>query len=404
MEQLSFLTSSVLSVKELTGYLHGILESDEVLKDIWVAGEISNLSRASSGHIYFTLKDQTASIRCAIWRQFALRLSSRVQDGQSIEAHGYVDIYEAGGQLQFYVDTIRLAGEGLLYQEFLRLKAKLEAEGLFDIVRKRPIPTFPNLIGIVTSPTGAALQDILNVLQRRFPLAKIILSPTPVQGSEAPAGLVSALKRIIDEKPDVIILARGGGSLEDLSAFNDEPLARTIVASPIPIITGIGHETDFTIADFVADLRAPTPTAAAEMAVPNKDDLIVELSEWTSKLNRINRHNMDNLLWQLSDLVNQLLNNSPVQFLVHQSEKLVDTSNLLNKTIFHTLDIRRLYLKDMHGQLSALSPQATLNRGFALVTNQLNNKLVTSTSDVIEQLPIKIQVGDGTFGASVVQE
>jgi exodeoxyribonuclease VII large subunit len=404
MEQLSFLTSSVLSVKELTGYLHGILESDEVLKDIWVAGEISNLSRASSGHIYFTLKDQTASIRCAIWRQFALRLSSRVQDGQSIEAHGYVDIYEAGGQLQFYVDTIRLAGEGLLYQEFLRLKAKLEAEGLFDIVRKRPIPTFPNLIGIVTSPTGAALQDILNVLQRRFPLAKIILSPTPVQGSEAPAGLVSALKRIIDEKPDVIILARGGGSLEDLSAFNDEPLARAIVASPIPIITGIGHETDFTIADFVADLRAPTPTAAAEMAVPNKDDLIVELSEWTSKLNRINRHNMDNLLWQLSDLVNQLLNNSPVQFLVHQSEKLVDTSNLLNKTIVHTLDIRRLYLKDMHGQLSALSPQATLNRGFALVTNQLNNKLVTSTSDVIEQLPIKIQVGDGTFGASVVQE
>jgi exodeoxyribonuclease VII large subunit len=397
MEQLSFLTSSVLSVKELTGYLHGILESDEVLKDIWVAGEISNLSRASSGHIYFTLKDQTASIRCAIWRQFALRLSSRVQDGQSIEAHGYVDIYEAGGQLQFYVDTIRLAGEGLLYQEFLRLKAKLEAEGLFDIVRKRPIPTFPNLIGIVTSPTGAALQDILNVLQRRFPLAKIILSPTPVQGSEAPAGLVSALKRIIDEKPDVIILARGGGSLEDLSAFNDEPLARAIVASPIPIITGIGHETDFTIADFVADLRAPTPTAAAEMAVPNKDDLIVELSEWTSKLNRINRHNMDNLLWQLSDLVNQLLNNSPVQFLVHQSEKLVDTSNLLNKTIVHTLDIRRLYLKDMHGQLS-------LNRGFALVTNQLNNKLVTSTSDVIEQLPIKIQVGDGTFGASVVQE
>ena len=404
MEQLSYLTSSVLTVKELTGYLHGILESDEILKDIWVVGELSNLSRASSGHIYFTLKDQTASLRCAIWRQFALRLSSLIQDGQLIEAHGYIDIYEAGGQLQFYVDTIRLAGEGFLYQEFLQLKAKLEAEGLFDIERKRPIPTFPNLIGIVTSPTGAALQDILNVLQRRFPLAEIILSPTPVQGSEAPAGLVSALKRIVGEKPDVIILARGGGSLEDLSAFNDEPLARAIVASPIPVITGIGHETDFTIADFVADLRAPTPTAAAEMAVPNKDDLIMELSEWTSKLYRINRHTMDNFLWQLSDLVNRLMNNSPVQYLAHQSEKLVDTSDLLIKTTFHTLDIRRLYLKDLHGRLSALSPRATLKRGFALVTNQMNDKLVTSTNDVIDQLPIKIQVGDGTFGASVVQE
>lgn len=404
MEQLSFFTSSVLSVKELTGYLHGILESDEILKDIWVAGEISNLSRAGSGHIYFTLKDQTASIRCAMWRQFALRLSSLIQDGQSVEAHGYVDIYEAGGQLQFYVDTIRLAGEGLLYQEFLQLKSRLEAEGLFDDARKRPLPAFPHAIGIVTSPAGAALQDILNVLQRRFPLAEVILSPTPVQGSEAPTGLISAIRRIIDAKPDVILVARGGGSLEDLSAFNDELLARAIAASPIPVITGIGHETDFTIADFVADLRAPTPTAAAEMAVPNKDDLIVELSEWTSKLHRIYRHNMDNLLWQLSDQVNQLMKNSPVQSLTHQSEKLVDTSNLLSKTVFHILDIRRLYLKDLHGQMSALSPQATLNRGFALVTNQLNNKLVTSTSDVIDQLPIKIQVGDGTFGASVVQE
>jgi len=404
MEQLSFFSASILSVKELTGYLHGLLESDDVLRDIWVAGEISNLSRATSGHMYFTLKDQTASIRCAMWRQYALRLSSLVQDGQSVEAHGYVDIYEAGGQLQFYVDTIRLAGEGLLYQQFLQLKTKLEAEDLFNKERKRPIPAFPHTIGIVTSPTGAALQDMLNVLQRRFPLAEIILSPTPVQGSEAPAGLISALKRIIAAKPDVILLARGGGSLEDLSAFNDEMLARAIAASPIPVITGIGHETDFTIADFVADLRAPTPTAAAEMAVPNKDDLLVGLSEWTSKLQRIYRHNMDNLLWQLSDLAVQLAKNSPEQQLTHLSEKVIDTAILLNKSVFHTLDVRRLYLKDLHGQLSALSPQATLNRGFALVTNRVNNKLVTSTRDVVDRLPINIQVGDGSFEATVVQE
>jgi exodeoxyribonuclease VII large subunit len=404
MEQLSFFPSSILSVKDLTGYLHGILESDEILKDIWVAGEISNLSRASSGHMYFTLKDQTASIRCAMWRQYAVRLSSLIQDGQSVEAHGYVDIYEAGGQLQFYVDTIRLAGEGLLYQQFLQLKTKLESEGLFDNERKRPIPAFPHTIGIITSPTGAALQDMLNVLQRRFPLSEVILSPTPVQGSEAPAGLISALKRIIAAKPDVILLARGGGSLEDLSAFNDEMLARAIAASPIPVITGIGHETDFTIADFVADLRAPTPTAAAEMAVPNKDDLIVELSEWTSKLHRIYRHNLDNLLWQLSDLASQLMINSPEQYLAHQSEKLINTSSLLEKTVFHLLDIHRLNLKDLYGRMSALSPRATLNRGFALVTNRVNKKLVTSTGDVVDRLPINIQVGDGSFGATVVQE
>jgi len=181
MEQLSLLSTSILTVKELTSYLHGILEHDVVLGDVWVGGEISNLTRASSGHIYFTLKDQVASIRCAIWRQHAIRLTADLEDGQSIEAHGYVDIYEAGGQLQFYIDTLRPAGEGRLFQEFLRLKAKLEAEGLFDVSRKRALPGFPHKIGVVTSPTGAALQDILNVLHRRFPLAEVIISPSPVQ-------------------------------------------------------------------------------------------------------------------------------------------------------------------------------------------------------------------------------
>jgi exodeoxyribonuclease VII large subunit len=404
MEQLSFLTSSILSVKELTSYLHGILESDAVLRDIWVTGEVSNLSRASSGHVYFTLKDPSASIRCAMWRQNASRLSSLVQDGQSVEAHGYVDIYEVGGQLQFYVDTVRLAGEGLLYQEFLQLKARLEAEGLFDESRKRPLPLFPHRLGIVTSPTGAALQDILNVLQRRFPLTEVILSPAPVQGDEAPKKLISALKLLLEEEPDVIILARGGGSLEDLSAFNDESLTRAIAASPVPVITGIGHETDFTIADFVADLRAPTPTAAAEMAVPNKDDLLVEISEWKSKLHRIHRHIMDNFLWQLSDLMRQLNSNSPALYLTHQSDRLVDTSKLFSRAILHTMDIHQLHLKDLQDQLIALSPQATLDRGFSLVTNQVTNQLVTSVNDIAHQLPIKIQVSDGTFNASVVQE
>jgi exodeoxyribonuclease VII large subunit len=404
MSQMSLLSTPILTIKELTGYLHSMLESDDVLRDVWVGGEISNLSRASSGHIYFTLKDQTASIRCAIWRQQAMRLSVFLEDGQSIEAHGYVDIYEAGGQLQFYIDTLRLAGEGFLYQEFLRLKAKLEAEGLFDVSRKRSLPVFPDRVGIVTSPTGAALQDILNVLRRRFPLLEVILSPTPVQGSDAPANLVSALHRLTNEEPDVIIVARGGGSLEDLFAFNDETLARAIAASPIPVITGIGHETDFTIADFVADLRAPTPTAAAEMAVPDRDEMLVELADWSAKLQRITRHCLDNILWQLSELVNQLMSNSPAQCLTYQSDKLVDISNRLNKSVYHAMDIRRLNLRDLQSHLAALSPQSTLKRGFALVTNQLNGQLVTSTKDVSDHLPIVIQVDDGTFGATVVQE
>jgi exodeoxyribonuclease VII large subunit len=404
MEQISLLTTPVLSVKELTGYLHSILESDDVLLDIWVSGEISNLSRASSGHIYFTLKDPAASIRCAIWRQYAMRLTSSLEDGQSIEAHGYVDIYEAGGQLQFYVDSVRHAGEGRLYQEFLHLKAKLEAEGLFDASRKRPIPIFPHCIGIVTSPTGAALQDILNVLRRRFPLAEVILSPTPVQGSDAPANIISALKCLLMEKPDVILLARGGGSLEDLSAFNDEGLSRVIAASPVPVITGVGHETDFTIADFVADLRAPTPTAAAEMAVPNRDDLIEEITNMSAQLHRITRHYLDNILWQLSELSNRLMGKSPAQLLTIQSDKLADITTRLHRTFVHTMKIQQLNLKDLYSHLTALSPQSTLKRGFALVTNQLNGNLVTSTNDVAGHLPIQIQVGDGSFGATVNQE
>ncbi len=401
---MSLLSSSILTVKELTGYLHGILESDDLLRDIWVQGEISNLSRASSGHIYFTLKDQNASIRCAMWRPNALRLITPLQDGQSVEAHGYVDIYEAGGQLQFYADTIRPAGEGLLYQEFIKLKTKLEEEGLFDPALKRPLPAFPHRIGIVTSPTGAALQDILNVLRRRFPLATVILSPTPVQGSEAPAGILAALKRVIVETPDVIILARGGGSLEDLWAFNDENVARAIAASPIPVITGIGHETDFTIADFVADLRAPTPTAAAELATPNSEDLLSDVVEISAQLTLISRHIIDNLNWQMADLANRLMRNSPVLYINYQMEKLTDLTRVLTTTTCHNLEIKILNIKELYGRLGTLSPEATLKRGFALVIDQKRGRLVTHIGDVIDQMPMNIQVSDGSFHATATQE
>src|SRR5574342_790396 len=256
------------TVSRLTLYIRRLLEENETLQDVWVQGEISNLSRPASGHIYFTLKDSSAALKCVMWRTSAVRLGISLQDGMAVEVHGKIGVYEVSGQYQLYADQIRPIGEGALYQEFLRLKSMLEAEGLFAPERKRPIPLFPHRIGIVTSASGAALRDIINILRRRLPLVEVILAPSPVQGIEAPPALVEAIRLLNDRLPDVILLARGGGSIEDLWAFNDERVVRAVVASGVPVISGVGHETDFTLCDFAADLRAPTPTAAAELATP----------------------------------------------------------------------------------------------------------------------------------------
>ena len=253
---MSLFQAPSLSVTELTHYLRDLLENDEVLQDVWVQGEISNLSQPTSGHKYFTLKDGAAALKCVIWRSSAMRIRFAMQNGMAIEAHGAISLYERDGQYQLYVDGIRPAGEGLLFAQFMRLKAALEAEGLFDEERKRPLPVRPARIGIVTSPTGAALQDMLNTLRMRYPLVEVVLSPCAVQGDAAPMEIVKALRCLYEQaKPDVIIMARGGGSLEDLWAFNDELVVRAVAASPIPVITGIGHETDFTLCDFVSDAR-----------------------------------------------------------------------------------------------------------------------------------------------------
>ena len=269
MNQLPLFEAPRWTITELTRAVRRLLESDERLQDLWVQGEISNFSRPASGHLYFTLKDSGASLRCVMWKPDAARMKLPLQDGLSIEAHGKIGVYEPGGQYQFYADLIRPAGEGQLYAEFMRLKSLLEVEGLFDPARKRPVPQFPRTIGIVTSPTGAALRDMLNVLRRRLPLAEVVLAASPVQGAEAPHALVLALQKLnAVVHPDVILLARGGGSIEDLWAFNYESVVRAVAASAAPVISGVGHETDFTLVDFAADLRAPTPTAAAKLATP----------------------------------------------------------------------------------------------------------------------------------------
>ena len=389
------------SVTDLTHYLRELLESDELLQDVWVNGEVSNFSRSSSGHLYFTLKDSSASLRCVMWRNAVLRQSFTPHDGDAIEVHGSISIYEVGGQYQLYADLFRQAGEGALYQEFLRLKAMLEAEGLFAPERKRPIPLTPKRIGIVTSPTGAALQDMLNTLRRRYPLVEVVLAPTPVQGDEAPAGIIAALHHVTQiAHPDVIILARGGGSIEDLWAFNDQRVARAIAASPVPIITGIGHETDFTIADFVADLRAPTPTAAAELATPNQTDLRVDLYDLNDRLNRLLQSLTSELRWAFKELQNQLEKNSPLNQIQSDSQRVDELDHRLAAATSHLLQLARVHLTGLMQHMAALNPMAVLERGYAIVTNQAG-ETISRTGQVSPGEALNVQVSDGDFDVHV---
>jgi exodeoxyribonuclease VII large subunit len=336
-----------------------------------------------------------------MWRNAVLRQSFTPRDGDAIEVHGGISVYELGGQYQLYADVFRPAGEGALYQEFLRLKAMLEAEGLFAPERKRPIPIRPRRIGIVTSPTGAALQDILNTLRRRYPLVEVVLAPTPVQGDEAPAKIIAALHDVVRiASPDVIILARGGGSIEDLWAFNDERVARAIAASPVPVITGVGHETDFTIADFVSDVRAPTPTAAAELATPNQADLRLDLSGFNERLNRLIQGYTGELRWVFRDLQNQLEQNSPINRIQSASQRVDELDRRLGAVTNHFLQLTRSHLTGLAQHMAALNPGAVLERGYAIVTDR-SGEAIARVSQVSEGERLNVQVSDGDFGVRV---
>src|SRR5512136_2978956 len=277
-----FSSPAPMTVGALTRYIREMFEVDYRLQDVWVEGEVSVVSRPSSGHIYFTLKDAAAQIACVMWKSAAPTFGALLVHGGQILAHGKVSVYEPRGSYQLYVDRVQPQGLGDLHAQFELLKARLEAEGLFAPERKRPLPEFPHRIGLVTSPTGAVIRDICNVLARRWPLVEVVLAPTQVQGEDAPPQIVAALDALYRRDDlahivDVIIVARGGGSLEDLWAFNDERVARKIAESPVPVVSGVGHETDFTIADFVADVRAPTPSAAAELITPDRAEFEAQL-------------------------------------------------------------------------------------------------------------------------------
>ena len=390
------------SVSNLTRYLRDLLLDDPTLQDIWVQGEVSNLSRPASGHIYFTLKDPASALKCVMWRNAAARLGFALRDGQAVEVHGGLNIYEASGQYQLYADQIRPAGEGALYQEFLRLKSRLEAEGLFALERKRPIPAWPQRIGIVTSPTGAALRDMLNTIRRRYPLAEVILAPSPVQGDEAPAALVAALQSLNRlAAPDVILLARGGGSIEDLWAFNDEQLARTIAASSAPVICGVGHETDFTIADFASDLRAPTPTAAAELATPDQAELRLSQEALQTRLQRAIESDLGARQWGFERLQHRLALRSPASRLASERQRLDELVRRGESGLSQALRFQRARLNGQRTRLEALSPLAVLQRGYALVS-RADGSLLRSAAQAAPHERLEIRLRDGRLAVQTL--
>jgi exodeoxyribonuclease VII large subunit len=398
--------ANVYSVSQLTAYIKSRFAEDVLLSDVWLSGEISNFKQHTSGHCYFTLKDATSSIKAVIWRTATYRMTLP-RDGDAVIAHGYVSIYEAQGVYQLYVDHIEAAGSGRLWLEYERLRSQLEAEGLFAAERKRPIPTQPTRLGIVTSATGAALRDILRTFSQRYPLVDVLLAPAIVQGDQAPASIVRAIEMLnrwsAEREPvDAIIVARGGGSIEELWGFNDERVARAIVASAVPVISGVGHETDFTIADFAADLRAPTPTGAASLATPDMRELRLGIHSLTLAA----QAQVGDLLASARSEIGQLQRRSrrvaPDRQLSQHRQRIDDLERRAALALDHRLRSRRDRLTGLRLQLLALDPQRVLARGYAIVT-RADGVVVASVRQVGAGDEIRVRVADGAFGAKVTK-
>ena len=394
---------SVLSVSQVSRYLKELLETDEILQDVWVRGEVSGYRMYPSGHCYFTLKDAEAQLPCVFFKNARMRSAApELRDGMAIAANGRISLYERDGKLQLYVEDVELIGEGALFLRFEQLKARLAAEGLFDASRKRPLPASPSVIGIVTSPQAAALRDMLRVLRTRYPLASVILSPALVQGAEAPAAIAEALDLLNEHgEAEVVILGRGGGSIEELWAFNDEVVARAIARSRIPVISGVGHETDFTIADFVADQRASTPTAAASAAVPDIAEWRAHVVELQQELTEFMDAFLSDQREQLERTRRDLLRLNPQYQLERLQQRLDDTSALLQARLQYILSLQHERLRGIALRLHSLSPLLTIARGYAVVRRDADQTIVTSMQQVQPGDQLTIQVTDGHIHAIV---
>lgn len=392
-----------LSISELTLYIKDIIEEDALLQSVYVRGEISNFKRHSSGHMYFTLKDDAAKIKCVMFRGYNQFLKFLPEEGMKVLVQGEVSLYERDGQYQLYCHRMEPDGIGSLYLAFEQLKEKLSAMGLFDENRKKPIPLFPERIGVATSQTGAVIRDIINVSLRRFKGVNILLYPVKVQGDGAAKSIIEAIDCFNKRNDiDVIIIGRGGGSIEELWAFNDEELAHAISESRIPIISAVGHETDFTIADFVADLRASTPSHAAEMAVPSYTDLKYKIGALAGSLAGEIKGNIEGLRYNLGGLMKNIEYFSP-QNRVMQNIQYVDMlqSRILNVINNKFVESRNSYLSTI-GKIDALSPVKTLARGYAYVEKE--GHVVNSVKYIESKDRIKLHMQDGIAYCEVIDK
>ena len=391
---MSEISREILSVGDLNRAIAASLE--DRFDTVWVSGEISNFKAYDSGHWYFSLKDEEGQIRCVMFRGRNGQVGFMPQSGDLVEVSANLGIYVPRGDIQLTIQTLRRAGMGGLYEAFLKLKAKLAKEGLFDEDRKRDIPTHPRSIGIITSPQAAALKDVLSTLARRAPHIPIVIYPTLVQGPDAPAGMIAALKAAEKEHAvDVILLVRGGGSIEDLWAFNDEQLAYAIASSPIPVVSGVGHETDFTIADFVADLRAPTPTGAAELAAPRRDQMLQELDAiMQALLQRINQR-VEREAQTLDQLALRLSHALPNPD--RMREQIASWQQRLNQAWTVRMDNWKRNQVHYQSHLEMLNPQRTLERGYSVILSREDNQLraVRGPGELSTETVFQIQMADG---------
>lgn len=389
---------TVITVSQLNRYVAALFDSDRNLSNISVSGEISSLKRYQSGHIYFNLKDNECSVSCVMFRSKAVLSGVLAEDGLKVIATGRASLYDRDGKFQLYINEIKSDGKGDLYAAFEELKRKLEKEGLFDASKKQKIPYLPRKIGVASSPSGAVIRDIINVLTRRFPGFDLQLIPVKVQGDGAADSIIKALKIFNNRKEaDVIIIARGGGSMEDLWCFNDERLARAIAASEIPVISAIGHETDFTICDFAADLRAPTPSAAAELAVPNRTDITELLFSSKNSMNLSLTRKLEYSKLRLQNILVSSIISKPEIIWKERKELISNHTDRITSSVERKLNDFKKRLDLATGALESLNPVKVIRRGYAIVRNNNSGKQMNSIADALAGDKLTIKLFDGNI-------
>ena len=396
--------TEVRPVWQVVRYLRELVAQDRVLADLWVGGEVSNLTAASSGHLYFTLKDQGGQLRCVFFRSANVNQRALVKNGTSLIAHGAVSVYVERGDVQLMIDFVQPAGVGAEQAEFERRKARFEAEGLFDPARKRALPRFPRRIGVVTSARGAAFHDIQTVLARRWPLATLVFRPAIVQGEEAAVSVADAIRTIARQRsrpdllPDVLIVGRGGGANDDLSAFNEEPVVRAIFGCPIPVVSAVGHETDTTLADLVADVRAPTPSAAAELVAPDRLDIARRVDGLRARQDMRIARAVASARESVGRTTQQMARRLPDTAPMHRS--VAQHADGLRHTLLRTTSEARERIAGSVHRLQALSPNATLDRGYALVSREDGTPVSRAAGLAVDEA-IEVRWSDGSHGARV---